>query len=231
MNITNITNLFRAYFIENKKRLLRAYLVAFGAAAFVLTLDDGLGEELKIFLIIFTIIIAGTFFQSTLKKNNGVHFFNLPVTAGEKLIHAILVLTIIVIGIQPLLLAGAYVGRYLFHPLFFSWSRDYLLYKGIFLSWEQYLYFIAAISTFLFGSIYYKKNAFWKTLGTGIGFLIVVAFYYLFMFFIAFGETQIGNNSVHIDSEFMENYHFILPIVLTLFFLSLTYLRLRETEV
>jgi len=138
------------------------------------------------------------------------------------------------------LLAGAYVGTYLLQPLFFHDMHLYTLTletniweQTIIISWKEYLHLFAAISAFLFGSIYFKKNAVWKTLGTGIGFLIGLAFFSILLFYIAFGNLKenLGNEMIHINYEFLGDYHYIVSTTLIAFFLSLTYLRLKETEV
>ena len=240
MNITNILNLFRAHYIENKKRLIRGCLIAFGITAFIFTIESSSGRILNGFTIPFLCILSGTFYQHSLKKSNAIHFFNLPVTACEKLIHAILVLIIVGIGIQPLLLAGAYAGQYLFQPIFFhdlfvnNLSLHFNIWEQSLMSWKEYLYLGAGVSAFLFGSIYFKKNAFWKTLGAGFGFLLGSALYSFLLFYIVFGNINEMQNDFSfnfVESPFLQNYHYIIPIALIAFFLSLIYLRLRETEV
>ncbi|MCL2041589.1 MAG: hypothetical protein FWG84_06090 [Bacteroidales bacterium] len=244
MNITHIINLLRASFIERRKMLLILTIIAFAAA--ILESINGLAEISPALPFGFLIVIAGIFFQSSLKRNNSAHFFNLPVTAGEKLLHAIIALVILLVVFHITVIAGTYVGYYLIRPIFNS-AENILIVRGMsiwelnILDLEAYLSCAAALSVFLFGSIYFKRKAFIKTLALGVGFLIVIALYNLLLLFIAFGsidpfaggeyswEITSRVNMLHVS--FSEGYEYIIFPIITLFFLSLTYLRLKETEV
>jgi hypothetical protein len=174
-----------------------------------------------------------------------VHFFNLPVTAGEKLVNAIVVLATLMIAFHIIMVAGTYAGYYLLRPAFNMGANMFVIdgmsiLKSSVWFLEGYLLFAAAISVFLFGSIYFKRNAFWKTLLSGLVFLSGIALYSLCLYWIAFRRVENslywGNydNSTNINLShylFFPNYEYIIPIIITLFFLSLTYLRLKETEV
>jgi hypothetical protein len=240
MNITRIINLFRAHFIERKRMLLILSIIAFAVA----TLDsiNGLLEQSVALFFIFLIVIAGMFFQSSLKRNNSVHFFNLPVTAGEKLVNAIVVLITLTIVFQIIMVAGAYTGYYLIRPAFNIEASGFIV-DGISILklniWdsEGYVLFAAALSVFLFGSIYFKRMAFLKTLAIGAGFFIVIFLYNLLLISIAFGNS-LGEYSFYdtrrvqmLHASFYEGFEYIIPIMITLFFLSITWLRLKETEV
>jgi hypothetical protein len=249
MNTTRIINLLRAYFVENKKMLLICCIISFGVFAFLHTIVAA--PELSIFLpplIMFW--VAGTFFQYSLKRNNSTHFFNLPVTAAEKFVHAILVLAVCSVAIRLLAIAGAYVGYYVIHPLLNTdIDTNRWIWCGKPSIWEQYrMYFkefthayLMPLSIFLFGSIYFKKNAFWKTIVSGIGFMFGYVLYVFALLFIAFGtikprfNTGIHSFNTVIDMPpntlFLQEHYYIIPIALAVFFLSLTYLRIRETEV
>ena len=244
MNITHIKHLFRAYFIENKKRVLIGSIICFAALAWGFSTYTG-PEISPVVPFGFLIVIAAASFQSSLKKNNTTHFFNLPVTAAEKLVNAIAVILVFCIIIYVTSLAGSYAGYYIFRPLFHP-NGGHLRFMQILgdrsiLEWSLgdirlYLYFAAALSAFLFGSIYFKKNALWITAASGLGFLMSIAIYQIVLLYIAFGnftETLPKNHpkSINIlNLDFLIDYHAI-PIAIILFFLSLTYLRLRETEV
>ena len=236
MNLTRISHLFRAYFIENKRRLLIACLAVFAAAVldFTISYDADLSA---IFASFVTFVLAASIFQPSLKKNNSTHFFNLPVTTSEKLSSAIVVTTVFTIVILLLHSAGAYTGYYGLRPILNPEAHSMYIDKNLpvveLWDTQKYLYFAAVLSVCLFGSIYFKKNAFWKTFAAGIGFFIGVICYQIVLIRIAFGNLNdyVTGLTVKIrDFEFIANYHTI-PIVLILFFLSLTYLRLKETEV
>jgi hypothetical protein len=239
MNITHIINLFRAYFIENKKLLLICSVITFALVAWEFT-STAIPEISLMVPYLIPLWIAGTCFQSSLKRNNCTHFFNLPVTTCEKFLYATVSILIIGVVFQLLGIAGAYTGRYLIRPLLYS--ESYLHYRfniiEYLLGLKEYLYYAAALIGLFFGSIYFKKNAFWKTLAIGVGFLFSIALYSWALISITFWKEI---NSAHqyrgsinfnlADTPFWQEHHYIIPIVLIVFFLSLTYLRLRETEV
>jgi len=239
MNLIRIKNLYIAYFIEHKKRVILGSIICFLALAWGFAQYSG-PEISPAVPFLFLLGIAGASFQSSLKKNNTTHFFNLPVTAGEKLVNAIAVILTFCIIICAASLAGAYVGYYFLHP-FLNPSGGHQVFineisqKGVFNYLLQplqgLLYFAAALSTFLFGSIYFKKNAIWITAAIGLGFFICLGLYIIALLYIVFGSLSIsGEVSLQARNlDFLLQYYF--PIAITLFFLSLTYLRLKETEV
>jgi hypothetical protein len=106
-----------------------------------------------------------------------------------------------------------------------------------------YLIFATILSIFLFGSIYFKTKAFIKTIAAGSVFSFGFSIYALALVAISFGginnntgnlyinNTEYSTNIDIVDSPFWQTHYYIIPIALIVFFLSLTYLRLRETEV
>jgi hypothetical protein len=245
MNITRLTHLFRAYFIENKKTLLICCLISFGLLAFAFTVNAM--PEIEPFTpYLITLWFAGSFFQSSLKKNNSTHFFNLPVSTTEKFIHSVVVLIIIGAAVHLLAFAGAYTGHYLIHPLLNNNINEYRwIGNGKMAVWDQlilykeayWVYGIGMVSL-LFGSIYFKTKAIIKSVGSGLGILLGISFYYLGLIAITFRALFNGDplyrSSLNINltnSPFWQEHYYLIPIVLIVFFLSLTYLRLRETEV
>jgi hypothetical protein len=210
--------------------LLLCCIISFGALA--LEYSFNATERALLVIPLFVMFwIAGTFFQPLLKRNNSAFLFNLPVSAGERLIYAIAVLVILSVIIQLLGIAGAYTGYYVIHPLFntnigdVKWLVDDTTGIKTYWDWEGYAYYFAIISAFLFGSIYFKKNAFWLTTICIIGFFFTSLFYHLALFYITFGT--ISSFSFCIGGT---NDYYISIALIPLFFL-LIYLRLRETEV
>ena len=271
MNITSLIHLFRAHFMENKKMLLICGIIAFGVQAFSFTVDAA-PELSSLIPYVITFWVAGTFFQHSLKRNNSIHFFNLPVSAAEKLTYAVLFLVMFSAVMLILTYAGAYAGYYVIHPLLDTrlhpnrWELN-----GQPTIWVQllpmllyYFRFFAVFSVFLFGSIYFKKNSFWKTMVSTIGILLAFVGYYalilynvVFRFFSfeanamysltdnAMQSMNIQGNNVSINAEGLISFHTwhdigiygglyansAFSIVLIMLFLTLTYLRLKETEV
>lgn len=246
MNITHVKHLFRAYLIENKKWLLIFCLVIFGMFTWGFSVS-AMPEIAPVMPFIFTFVIASRFFQPSQKKSNATHFFTLPVTAGSKIASAISIILIFGIIFHIIGFAGAYTGRFLIRPMLFSDIME-LTYRFnlrdlYVMTPEWYLFYAVVTSVFLFGSIYFKKNAFWKTTACGIGFLMSVALYNLLLQFIAFGTWELTTidsgisfdliskmNIFHI-SFYGEYIAYGILSITTLFFLFLTWLRLKETEV
>jgi len=231
MNITNIIHLFRAYFIENKRTLLIYCLITFVVA--VLGFSTNTMQIVAVLLPYFILYwVAGTFFQFALKGGSSTHFFSLPVTAGEKFIHAITIILTLGITLLAVTFVGAYAGAYLIRPLYnigpAIMQMDTTILKLI--NWDS----LSSLSLFLFGSIYFKKNAFIKTWASISGIAIGVTVYFMGLVFLIFGNLGKIDQSMNInivDYPFFQNYYYLITIAFGVFFLSLTYLRLRETEV
>ena len=241
MNRTRIVNLLRAYFIENKKMLLICCIITFGVNV-IRYANRGMPEFSPLIPYIIMLWLAGTFFQPLLKKNNSLHAFNLPVTASERLIHAIVIILTFGIVIHLLTLAGAYIGYYGIHPLLNTNMNDLRLiingspsiWEQSMLSWDMLLLYFTAVSAFLFGSIYFKKNAFWLTIVSGIIFLFGVALYNILLLYIVFGTTNMDFhlNLFILHVSFWETVIFyIVSAVAIVFFWVVSYFRLKETEV
>jgi hypothetical protein len=236
MNITRIINLFRAYLIENKKKLLIICFITFGIVAFGLTVSREFETFLSFPYYALFFLACFTIFGF---KSNRMHFFILPSTTAEKFLYAIVTIVIMGAVLYLLSLAGAYIGYYLIHPLIYFETSNYLggidILNDSIWAWESYLSFASTLSVFLFGSIYFKTNAFFKTLGIVVGFLFGIGIYFLILFYIIFGNTISSDDSLSFniasDYVFLQNYWYVVPIAIIVFFLSLTYLRLRETEV
>jgi hypothetical protein len=170
-----------------------------------------------------------------------MHTFTLPASAIEKFIHAIVIILVLGIVFQAIALAGASIGRYLILPLLRSeiHTFGYSFLSLNILTCDGYLMYSAFLSVFLFGSIYFNRNALLKTFGIGLGFFFGFALYSLGLLYIAFGtiENAPENFSFELASSsplhtsFWDTHYYLIPIAIIVFFLSLTYLRLRETEV
>jgi hypothetical protein len=231
MNITHIINLLRAYFIENKKRLLIC-----GSIAFVWEILASILHWPALFLPYFILFFLVCFTIFGVK--NRAHFLNLPASTAEKFIHAILLFFILGIGLYLLSIAGAYTAKYLICPILYSGTSksiygDTNIFRSSIWTTKDYLTYAATISVFLFGSIYFKSNAFIKTAGSILGVSFGISMYFLMLLYFFFGKNinSIGNSTVGgIDFSFIGDYYYVTSTLIILFFLSLTYLRLRETE-
>jgi hypothetical protein len=190
--------------------------------------------------------IAGTFFQFSLKNNNEAHLLTLPVSSAEKLIYSVVVLTVLGFVIQLLTIAGVNLGYWVLRPLVDS---SFVTGEGIIhvfdtptvKTWDGFLVYVSGLSIFLFGSIYFKKLAFIKTISCGLGFSFIVPLYNLLLNLIAFGNAtpfagsgypfETTSKLIIFHVSFYEEYLSWACAAITLFFFLLTYLRLKETEV
>jgi len=234
MNIINITNLFRAYLIESKKNLLIGCAIIFGIALLLYSVTPMWEIDLtwSYYAIFFYVVFSPFGFMQ-----NRAHFFTLPANTAEKFTYVLLTIVAASILFFSLALAGAYFGAYLIHPLIYG-SDNYLfsemnIFKDSLLSWRGYLNFVLALSVFLFGTIYFKKNSFFKTFGIAMGFIFAIAIYFIALLYIIFGGMAFNDSiSINIANySFLQTYDYVLTALIAVFFLSLTYLRLRETEV
>ena len=233
MKLKRINHLFRAYLIENKKLLLIYCLVVFVAGALDLTLNEWQEFSPPIAGCI-PFLMAGRFFQSSVKRNNSTHFFNLPVSEGEKLVNAVVTVSIFTVIIQLLLFAGLYIGYYGLRPILNPVGSRYFTSELHVITFyiRFYWHYAAILFIFLFGSIYFKKNAFWKTLACGTAFVFGLALYIIFLLrIVAKKMINSPNTYVELGDYSSIGTNPIIAIVIIVFFLSLTYLRLKETEV
>jgi hypothetical protein len=201
-----------------------------------------------------TFWIAGTFFSSSRKKNNSLHFFTFPVTAVERIIHSVLVVLVVAATMHLLSLAGSYIGYYLIHPLLdtnmndIRWAingKQSILEQQL-MSLETCLYYLAAIFGFLFASLYFKKNAMLKAIAsvavlfgiiaivvhfTGLEYIMMPVDKHFPLSVTLNGVNRVGIIHYVMWFKYGWLYQLVLPCVGTVFFWSLSYLRLRETEV
>jgi len=240
MNITHIINLFRAYFIENKKRLLICCLATFAALAFGFSFSAM--PEVTPFFPYFVLFFLVAFGNSSLIKNSSHHFNTLPASTLEKFVHAIFSIICLGVLLELFALAGACTGRFLIMPFLRSEinTHGYSFLSLFLMDLKGYLIFAMILALFLFTSIYFKKNAFLKTIGVSIGFNFAISLYFLALIYISFRDKMYKNIDIQIDNslninllenQFFQTYWYLFPIAIIIFFLSLTYLRLRETEV
>jgi len=243
MKITSVNHLFRCYFIEKNRKLLKAVIILFSLATLASIIEWLDISSPVIFLAL--IVLASMFFQPYFKKTNLPHYFNLPVTSGEKLFHAIFTLLILFFAFKIIMIFGTFIGYYLLRPVFYT-AGNTLFFDAIQIlklniwSLEKYLLFAGMVSIFLFGSIYFKKNAIFKTLLLICGFLFCCLII-LFLVFLILNVNSNGNlyfrnydnptNVNIVDYWFIQDYYCFIYAGLTPVFLALTYLRLKETEV
>jgi hypothetical protein len=244
MNITKITLLFSRYFAENRRKGLQMLSVVFFCSAFFFFLDSqavGAFSGLAVFIFYFAAMyLASTIFSIDMsRKENAMNYLLVPTNSIEKVVANLIIVHIFInIALLIALFSGIYLGTffgslYYQHPINFDIVSRFS--TAIF-TLENILEFLGFQALFIFGSVYFRKGAFVKTLLTLGLFALLLVLIGLSIFAIFYKETGYYYPSVGIDDwlrGLMSNYEWLsnLQNVIWIFFCwILTFLRLRETE-
>lgn len=241
MNIKNIKNLFKAYFIENWKTDLfqfgiLAAIVLFGT----LTSNSG-GTYSNIPVVISSIMLMiypDRLFRNLHSSSPKIHYLSIPASTGEKVLVNMLLANIYMVAVVVLACA---VGYGLAHLYWIMRGFDVAFHHGPHIYPSGVLFIYTMLSVFFFGSIYFRKRT---TLSTfGVGLLIITLFSVLFNLTMwVNGMTLIPkdaafhdyvwslDNSVDISEKVEETLLYVLMGVMIVYFYALSFLRLRETE-
>lgn len=228
----------RRYFIENWRKDVQMFIIMLGLTAFFSFLSYVF--YILLFLI-FMILYAGRIFGMLGKASSGIHYLLIPATTAEKLVTNILLANIYYylvlmlaavggVGLGTLLLAWIFSPQYAIDAL----HNDLLFFLEKFSPVSHVFYLnTCIIAMLIFSSVYFRKKAIVKFFLTGF---VLVLFFTIF-------DTFLISQSYNPDMPFFDNdllphlsdfgqqlLWFIIPIVLTIYFWILSYLRLRETE-
>ncbi|MDD4581562.1 MAG: hypothetical protein PHH25_04240 [Bacteroidales bacterium] len=232
LSLTRIKHLLNRYFIENWKKDLYVGLVLL-VIAFASNPMAGFSSFVYIVMIL---LYTGRIFGNLAHKESAQHYLMIPASTSEKLItniflsHIYYVLLLLVFLVLGILLRALILAPYCDESLCYT----FLKFKLISFNFASYLSFLSFQSILVFGSIYFKKNAFIKTL------LSIAAFFFFLTMLVIFIVRMYEGNMTLLVEEF-EYYvrnpsasfyiSTIISIVATCFFWILSYFRLRETEV
>lgn len=229
LSLTRIKHLLNRYFIENWKKDLYVGLVLL-VIAFVSNPMAGFSSFVYIVMIL---LYTGRIFGNLAHKESAQHYLMIPASTSEKLITNIFLSHIYyVLLLSVFLVLGILLRALILAPLCDDTSSCTFLIPYI--SFASYLSFLLFQSILVFGSVYFKKNAFIKTL------LSLSAFFFFLTMLVIFIIRMNVGSMTRLAEEF--DYYVrnpypsylipsIISIVFTCFFWILSYFRLRETEV
>ncbi|HOS15941.1 MAG TPA: hypothetical protein PKX15_02845 [Bacteroidales bacterium] len=232
LSLTRIKHLLNRYFIENWKKDLYVGLVLL-VIAFV---SNPMAEFSSFVYMVMVLLYTSRIFSNLAYKESAQHYLMIPASTTEKLItniflshiyYVLLLLAFLVLGI---LLRALILAPYCDESLCYT----FLKFKFNSFNFASYLSFLSFQSILAFGSVYFRKNAFIKTL------LILSAFFFFLTILVIFIiRMNVGSMTLLVE-EFdyyvrNPNLNYLIPsiisIVFTCFFWILSYFRLRETEV
>ena len=247
-SLQRTTNLFLTYFTGGWRKDLRNFLVMFILA--IIFAKSGVAYETSflILLVLYSIDVAGAFSHLG-DKTKRLDYLMIPASTFEKMVNSLFIVHIYKLLLYfAAFMLGSIVGNWLL-PLLLSpnylnticptdLGRNFSAYFKP----EFHLAILFFQSILLFGSIYFKKSALIKTALALFAFSAVFTIGYTILFY-SFSETvDIYGNTLeyyfnkmssveNIVSDTGNILRYVVIICSTLYFWTLSYLRLRETEV
>ncbi|MBO4503320.1 MAG: hypothetical protein J5730_00705 [Bacteroidales bacterium] len=240
MNIKNITNLLKAYFIENWKTDL-FQLGILSAVILIGSILNGGVEDMSSFAmtvaVIFLIIYPERLFRNLHGNSSKIHYLTIPASNGEKVVANMLLTNIYFVAVVVLACA---LGLGLAHLYLTARGMGGLRFQPN-TYWDRILVIYAGLSVFFFGSIYFRKRTTLTTFGVGL--LIITLFSVLFtVTMFANGMMLIPKDAAFHDYLWNFNFSFSLSdkassvlayitvAVVIIYFYVLSFLRMKETE-
>ena len=241
MNTKNITNLLKAYFIENWK----TDLFQFGMLAAIVLFGTVMGGRINdlnfpIFVsMIFLMIYPERLFRNLHGNSPRIHYLSIPASNSEKVVTNMLLANIYyVVGLVISCALGLVLAHLYLKVRGFDGLSFYNIYDG---NWAGILLIYATLSVFFFGSIYFRRRTTLSTIGVGM--LIGMIFSVLVTLTIWLnGITLIPKGAAFHDyiwsfdssisiSDTMENIIGYAGLsIIIIYFYALSFLRLKETE-
>ena len=243
--------MLKRFFIENRNK----EIMSWGILILVFTLVHN-SANAKILLYIMGFILAAKQLKSFAYTPGGMHYFLIPSTHLEKLVTSILLSTVYFFTMFILTYSiGNVIGTNLYNLVFtqstqvtwdffnatdiqkFGGSFDFLPGGNAFL--EMIVNFLIIQSTFMLGSIYFKRGALGKTMLSILAFYFVIGLIELFLLKVIFVDltTLRGMNSFSFMTEsssilkIIANGFKIFCYLLIPYFWTVTYFRLTEKQV
>jgi len=241
MNIKNIKNLFKAYFIENWKTDLFQFGIL---AAIVLfgTIMSGRGGNLNfptVVSLVFLMIYPERLFRNLHSNSPKIHYLSIPASNSEKVVTNMLLANIYyVVG----LVISCALGLVLAHLYLKVRGFESVCFHNVFDgNGAGILMIYATLSMFFFGSIYFRRRTTLSTIGVGM--LIGFVFSALITLTLWMnGLTLIPKDAAFHDFAWTFSSRATLPDWITntvgylilsaniIYFYVLSFLRLKETE-
>lgn len=240
MNIKNITNLLKAYFIENWKTDL-FQLGILSAVILIGSILNGGVEDMSSFAmtvaVIFLMIYPERLFRNLHGNSSKIHYLTIPASNGEKVVANMLLTNIYFVAVVVLACA---LGLGLAHLYLTARGMGGLRFQPN-TYWDRILVIYAGLSVFFFGSIYFRKRTTLSTIGVG---LLVVTLFFILLSLTMWvnGMTLIpeGANfhdyfwdfdfSYSMSDKASDILGYTLCSVAIVYFYTLSFLKMKETE-
>ncbi|MDR1346138.1 MAG: hypothetical protein LBK03_05505 [Bacteroidales bacterium] len=246
MNVNKIKLLLQRYFVENRRKKFQLFLIVFLGAALVYFFDPAgvSGVQYTVFAIFCFVsmwIASKVFSFDISRKESAMNYLLVPANSVEKtvanliLVHIfinILLIITLFAGICFGIIIGSLYFQYSLNLSFNNFAADF---TDLF-TLSNILEFLAFQSLFIFGSVYFRKGAFVKT-------LLALGFFFLVLLFIGIAVFGLFRNetgyyypsrplNVWLDDSIIQYkcLNNILNIVWIPVCWILTFFRLRETE-
>ncbi len=241
----------RSIWLQNRSKdwrlaiVIAAVMAFFGLVSPLYGSYDFLSLPVKVILV----ILAGTTFKMLGNPSRAISFLTIPASTAEKTAVIILYLQVYyLVGMCVVSFVGYYVGQLLHNLLlalpfvneFFNGADSFTAHQFSVasVSFPEFgntlMTLSVFISIFLFGSVYFRKNALLKTVLSICAFLFALFLIDVFVFGIAttgFGCTFSTSKAFPELTPWAQDViSYGLRTVVVLFFWFMTYLRLRETE-
>ncbi|MBR4919142.1 MAG: hypothetical protein IKZ52_08010 [Bacteroidales bacterium] len=233
MNIQNIKNLLKTYFIENWKTDLFQFGMLMVIVLFGTIMSSRGNLNFPIFVAsIFLMIYPERLFRNLHGNSSKIHYLSIPASNSEKVLaNLVLANVYYVVGLivsccLGLGLAQLYITLRGFESLHF-----YTALNGV-----GVMLLCVLLAMFFFGSIYFRRKTTLATLGVSLLIGTIIITLYALTLWIN-GIILIPKDAVY--NDYMWSYSsYVIPdavqmIVLglvTVFFYALSFLRMKETE-
>lgn len=241
MNIKNIKNLFKTYFIENWKTDLFQFGILAVIVLFGIIMNGRVNNfNFPIFVsIIFLIIYPERLFRNLHSNSPKIHYLSIPASNSEKVVTNMLLANIYyVVGLVISCALGLVLAHLYLKVRGFEGVCFYNVFDG---NAAGILMIYAMLAVFFFGSIYFRRRTTLSTIGVGmlIGFvfsaLITLTLWVNGLTLIpkdaAFRDFVWSFDSSISMSDTMEKTMIYVGLsVSIIYFYALSFLRLKETE-
>ncbi len=243
MNIQNIKNLLKAYFIENWRRDILWTFGLVAIASFLFTVFCGFDEWTNPITMMAGILLA--FFPQRVfghlnNSSSRIHYLMIPANYKEKVTANFLLVNVYAtIGLALSLFVGYSLG-YLairFTALYPLTEGSYLLFfDRLFMDIDPLLNVCLLMSALFFGSIYFKKRTTLKTLACCVIVMFIFAVLVFLVTWLNLWHVVDGQIALYVEiggkPGLMENHNFSITVktIAIVFFYALSFLRMKETE-
>ena len=239
MNISNIKQLLKCYFIENGKRDLIWVFGLMALITFLVQQSNPYGTMMTAEILValfFLFTYPDRVFKSLSNTSQSIHFLMIPASTKEKVTTGIFFVNIYMVlgliisvwlgySLSYLVLEFREVERMLPYM-----ERYYMESFGV-----DICRLYAALSVCFFGSIYFRRKGFLKTVGITMAIGLITMLLVMFVLWLnvrlSCGGTiknmQYGFSS---SANGMEFCHYLICAVVVVFFYGLSFLRMKETE-